>query len=58
MRTRPSFTSFVSSTGLAAYGGATAYFWSELPNGAFPSEWRLGGELLAARCLALARFGT
>ncbi len=33
-----------------AYGGATAYFWSELPNGtfpsgSFPSEWRVGAEL-------------
>lgn len=30
---------------LRAYGGATAYFWSALPNGAYPSEWRAGGEL-------------
>jgi hypothetical protein len=28
-----------------AYGGAEAYFWSALPNGTFPSEWRVGGEL-------------
>jgi Protein of unknown function (DUF1207) len=27
------------------YGGTEAYFWSELPNGAFPSEWRVGAEL-------------
>jgi hypothetical protein len=28
-----------------AYGGAEAYFWSALPNGTYPSEWRVGGEL-------------
>lgn len=28
-----------------AYGGATAFFWSELPNGSYPSEWRVGAEL-------------
>jgi hypothetical protein len=27
------------------YGGASKYFWSELPNEDFPSEWRVGGEL-------------
>ncbi|HVR04345.1 MAG TPA: DUF1207 domain-containing protein [Polyangia bacterium] len=27
------------------YGGASAYFFSALPNGAFPSEWRAGAEL-------------
>lgn len=30
---------------LRAYGGVAAYFGSELPNGRFPSEWRVGGEL-------------
>lgn len=27
------------------YGGASAYFASALPNGAYPSEWRTGAEL-------------
>lgn len=30
---------------LRAYGGASAYFGSELPNQSYPSEWRAGVEL-------------
>lgn len=34
-----------SHVSIRGYAGATAYFWSELPNGTYPSEWRLGAEL-------------
>ena len=35
----------VTSLSGRLYGGASAYFGSALPNGAFPSEWRAGAEL-------------